>query len=266
MGENLKDQLLRTGLSEEEAGKLADNFVEGLKELGLSDTPAEETPPTAPGVVIPTLTTATDAGFRTRKGISPALLAVGVRQDLVKKYAPVLEKAMEEYGVKTQNSTAMFLAQLLHESAMLTAVVENLNYSELNLVKVFKKYFDRNTAKFYARKPEKIANRVYANRMGNGNEESGDGFRYRGRGFIQLTGKANYIACGQGLGIDLIKNPDYLLTAEGAARSAGWFWKSRNLSRSGDMGDIISNTKLINGGLNGLEHRVSLYKKLLPLV
>jgi putative chitinase len=173
---------------------------------------------------------------------------------------------MIEFEINTPKRQAMFLAQLLHESALLTATIENLNYSELGLVKVFKNYFDRNSAKRYARQPEKIANRVYANRMGNGNEMSGDGWRFRGRGLIQLTGKDNYIACGKGLGVDLLKNPDYLLTTEGSTRSAGWFWKSRNLNRTADAGDILANTKIINGGTNGLEHRTSLYRKLLTLL
>jgi putative chitinase len=160
----------------------------------------------------------------------------------------------------------MFLAQVLHESAMLSATVENLNYSELNLAKVFINYFDRNTAKKYARQPQKIANRVYANRMGNGDEISGDGWKFRGRGLIQLTGKANYIACGRNLGIDLIKNPDYLTTPEGAARSAGWFWQSHNLNKTADVGDVTGNTRIINGGNRGVDHRAELYRRLLSLL
>ena len=251
MPDNLEDQLKSAGLNNADAAKYATDFISGLKELGLTDT---ATPAPTPAVQV------------TSKSVSKALSQVGVRPNLVTKYSAVIDKAMAEYGIKTQNSRAMFLAQLLHESAMLTAVIENLNYSELNLAKVFKNYFDRASAKRYARQPQRIANRVYANRMGNGNEDSGDGWKYRGRGFIQLTGKDNYVACGKALGVDLIKNPDYLLTPEGAARSAGWFWSSRKLNRSGDVGDIISNTKLINGGTNGLDHRTSLYKKLLPFV
>jgi putative chitinase len=149
---------------------------------------------------------------------------------------------------------------------MFSASIENLNYSELGLSKVFKNYFDRNTAKKYARQPERIANRVYANRMGNGNEMSGDGWRYRGRGLIQLTGKENYLKCGKGLGVDLLKNPDYLLTPIGATRSAGWFWNSKNLNRTADAKDIVANTKIINGGLKGLAHRQELYNKLLNII
>jgi putative chitinase len=248
---NLEEQLLNMGMNPEDAKKNAENFVTGLKELGLSDSTPEPTP----------------AVMRTNNSnIQKALTALGVRSELIKKYASSIDKAMTEFGVTTKDRQAMFLAQLLHESALLTATIENLNYSELGLVKVFKNYFDRNSAKRYARQPEKIANRVYANRMGNGNEMSGDGWRYRGRGLIQLTGKDNYIACGKGLGVDLLKNPDYLLTPEGSARSAGWYWKSRKLNASADAKDIGTNTKLINGGLNGLAHRTELYRKLLTFL
>jgi putative chitinase len=241
------------GMNPEDAKKNADGFVTGLKELGLSDSTS--TPEPVPAV-------ARTTGSNTQK----ALTALGVRPELVKKYVPSIDKAMAEFSVTTKDRQAMFLAQLLHESAMLTATIENLNYSELGLAKVFKKYFDRNTAKKYARQPERIANRVYANRMGNGDEMSGDGWKYRGRGLIQLTGKDNYVACGNGLGVDLIKNPDYLLTPDGSARSAGWFWKTRKLNTSADAKDILTNTKLINGGTNGLEHRTELYRKLLTLL
>lgn len=246
---NLEQQFLSMGMSPEDAKKNASNFVAGLQELGLSDT-------TSPEPI---------QAVQQYNKLATTLLKVGVRSTLVQTYAKHLDKAMIESNIRTKNQQAMFLAQILHESAMLSAVVENLNYSELNLTKVFKKYFDRTTAKKYARQPQKIANRVYANRMGNGNEMSGDGWKYRGRGLIQLTGKENYINCGKDLGVDLIKNPDYLITPEGAARSAGWFWRKNKLNFSADKGDIITNTKIINGGSNGLEHRALLYKKLLNL-
>lgn len=248
----LEEQFQAMGMNPEDAKKNADNFVAGLKELGLTDDTPEPIP-----VISKTTSTS-----KTHK----ALIGVGVRSELVLKYTSSLDKTMLEFDITTRNRIAMFLAQLLHESAMLTDDTENLNYSELSLAKVFKNYFDRNTAKKYARQPERIANRVYANRMGNGNEMSGDGWRYRGRGLIQLTGKENYINCGKGIGVDLIKNPDYLLTPIGGTRSAGWYWKTRRLSLSADAGDITTNTKLINGGLNGIEHRTSLYQKLLKLV
>lgn len=248
---NLEDQFLNMGMSPEEAKKHAENFVTGLKELGLSDATPEPIP-----VVAKTSNSKTQS----------ALIAVGVRPELARKYSASLDKAMSEFDVNTKNRQTMFLAQLLHESNMLTDLTENLNYSELGLVKVFKNHFDRNSAKRYARQPERIANRVYANRMGNGNEMSGDGWRFRGRGLIQLTGRENYVNCGKGLGVDLLKNPDYLLTPEGSARSAGWYWKSRKLNSSADAKDITTNTRIINGGSNGLEHRTSLYRKLLTLL
>ena len=243
---NLEEQFLAMGMSADDAKKNADGFVTGLKELGLSDDNTTDT---------------TQVAYKST-GLENALLKVGVRPTLIKKYSKALDKAMFEFSIESKNQRAMFSAQLLHESAMLTATIENLNYSELGLVKVFKKYFDRNNAKKYARQPERIANRVYADRMGNGNEDSGDGWKFRGRGLIQLTGKETYIACGKGLGIDLIKNPDYLLTPEGSTRSAGWFWKSKKLGTSADRGDIIANTKIINGGMNGLEHRSKLYESI----
>jgi putative chitinase len=246
---DLEQQFLSMGMSPEEAKKNAENFVTGLKELGLSDNTPQPVP----------------TSQKTSK-LNNALLKVDVRSNLVEKYKVALDKTMIEFEINTPKRQAMFLAQLLHESALLTATIENLNYSELGLVKVFKNYFDRNSAKRYARQPEKIANRVYANRMGNGNEMSGDGWRFRGRGLIQLTGKDNYTACGKGLGVDLLKNPDYLLTTEGSTRSAGWFWKSRNLNRTADAGDILANTKIITLQAITSNHRTSLYRKLLTLL
>lgn len=247
---DLEKQFLAMGMSPEEAKKHAKNFVTGLKEVGLSDTNASNMEQIV---------------YKDNK-LENALLKVGVKSNLIQKYSKSLEQTMIEFFIETEKQKAMFLAQLLHESAMLADTTENLNYSENGLLKVFPKYFDRSRAIKYARNPERIANRVYANRMGNGNEDSGDGWRFRGRGLIQLTGKENYVACGKELGFDLIKNPDYLLTPTGSARSAGWFWESRNLNLSADKGDIVTNTKIINGGLKGLEHRTSLYKSLIALL
>lgn len=250
----LVDQFISMGMSPDEAKKNADNFIQGLKELGLSDISTEP---------LDTATPAFLSIVKNNNKFEQALVKVGVAPTLVKKYARYLETAFVEFDIETPKRQAMFLAQVLHESAMLSDTDENLNYSELNLSKVFKNHFDRSTAKLYARKPEKIANRVYANRMGNGPETSGDGWRFRGRGLIQLTGKSNYLACGKALGIDLIKNPEYLNTPEGAVQSAGWFWQSRQLNKTADIGDIISNTKIINGGSKGIDHRTNLYHGLL---
>lgn len=253
---DLEKQFIAMGMTPEQAKEHADNFVKGLKELGLADQ-KEQLTETVP---------ATMRIVSSNSNIAKALLRVGARANLVQMYESHLIKTMQEFSINNKNRQAMFLAQILHESAMLTAIVENLNYSEQGLVLTFKKYFDRKRAQRYARKPQQIANYVYANRMGNGNEQLGDGWRFRGRGLIQLTGKDNYVAAGKGLGVDLLKNPDYLLTSEGAARSAGWFWNSRNLNRTADVGNIQENTRLINGGFKGLDHRNNLYQKLLNLV
>lgn len=153
----------------------------------------------------------------------------------------------------------MFLAQIGEESGQFRWVVEDLDYSAQALLNVFPNYFTPEQANEYARNPERIANRVYANRMGNGDEASGDGWKYRGRGFLQLTGKNNYLACGTYLGIDLITNPDYLSQLPGASDSAAWYWLTNNLNTYADQQNVVECTKLINGGLNGLNVREQYY-------
>lgn len=160
------------------------------------------------------------------------------------------------------NRAAGFLAQTAHESAQFTAVKENLNYAAEGLMKTFKKYFpDAVTANAYGRRPEAIANRVYANRLGNGDEASGDGWKFRGRGVIQVTGKTNYLACGKFLGIDLSSSPEYLETLPGAVQSGVWYWTANNLNRYADQDDIKGLTKAINGGYIGLEERTKFYQE-----
>ena len=163
-----------------------------------------------------------------------------------------------EYYEMTQNAARLagFLAQVTHESGGFTAVKENLNYSKDGLIKTFSKYFtDDSIAKEYARQPEKIANRVYANRMNNGNEASGDGYRFCGRGLIQLTGRANYTKFANDLGMSIEDTVAYLETPNGAVASAGWFWDNNNLNQYCDSGDFITLTKRINGGTIGLVDR-----------
>ncbi len=172
-----------------------------------------------------------------------------------------LNAILPTHGINTKARIAAFLAQAGHESGHFKARVENLNYSAKALLSVFPKYFDAERAAEYQRKPEKIASRVYANRMGNGDEASKDGWKYRGRGYIQLTGKDNYTRCGKDLGVDLLATPEYLETIEGAIKSACWYWTTNKLNQYADSGDIKALTKRINGGYNGLEDRVSLYKK-----
>ena len=176
------------------------------------------------------------------------------------KYVDALNEAMWEFEIVTNQQKAMFLAQCCHESGHFRAVSENLNYSSDGLKRVFPKYFRTVDPAGYNRKPEKIANRVYASRMGNGDEASGDGWRFRGRGLIQLTGKNNYMSCGEDLEVDLLAHPEYLESPEGAARSAAWFWWQNDLNILADRGDIKACTKKINGGYIGLDDRVELYE------
>lgn len=176
-------------------------------------------------------------------------------------------KILPEYEINTAPRVAMFLAQCGHESANFTVLKENLNYRAESLRKVFPKYFPTmELANQYARKPEKIANRVYGNRMGNGDENSGDGYRYSGKGLIQLTGKANYIAFAESIDTPLEEISDYLLTFEGATQSACWFWETNNINPWADKGDVLKVTKIINGGTNGLQDRIDKYNKIIRIL
>ena len=173
-----------------------------------------------------------------------------------------LLNVLDKYEINTTNRIAGFLAQCGHESADFTVLKENLNYGAAGLRGTFAKYFkDDATAKAYERQPEKIANKVYANRMGNGDEASGDGYRYRGRGAIQLTGHDNYQAFAKSIGQSLPDTVSYLETLEGAIESAAWFWKTHGLNATCDADDIVSMTKKINGGTIGLEDRKAHYIK-----
>jgi putative chitinase len=148
------------------------------------------------------------------------------------------------------------VAQCAHESGNFVFIRENLNYKAASLQKTFAKYFPTaELAQQYANKPERIANRVYASRMGNGPEASGDGYRYCGRGLIQLTGKDNYTFFAGSLGITVEEASEYLATFEGAAQSACWFWEQNNLNRFADANDVKGLTKAINGGYIGLSDR-----------
>ncbi len=170
------------------------------------------------------------------------------------------------YEIDTPERVAAFLAQCAHESGNFRFLKENLNYKAESLVKVFPKYFpDMGTAKQYEKKPEKIANRVYGNRMGNGDESTGDGFRYMGRGLIQLTGKNNYTIFAASIDTPLEEIPEYLQTFEGAVQSACWFWEQNNLNKEADAKDIKTMTKKINGGFIGLEDRIKHYEHALHL-
>jgi putative chitinase len=183
-------------------------------------------------------------------------------------WTKALVEVLPTYKIDTPERIASFLAQCGHESAGFTVLQENLNYSADGLNKIFKKYFPTlDSAQPYARKPEMIANRVYANRMGNGDEASGEGYKYRGRGPIQLTGKDNYAACSDFLFQDdtLLQNPDMLLDSEYALHSACWFWWKNDLNNYADSGDLVTMTKRINGGTIGLEDRIKHYNEAMEI-
>jgi putative chitinase len=184
----------------------------------------------------------------------------GCNQANAIKYIEFFKGACKAFDITTSNRLAMFGAQLGHESASLSRVSENLNYSKAGLLKTFGKYFNETTAGAYANKPIKIANLVYANRMGNTNEASGDGWKYRGRGFIQLTGKDNYRAASEYFKEDFVNNPDLVLEPVWCCLISGWFWSARNLNNLADNKDVLVVTKRINGGTHGLQDRTDRFK------
>ena len=178
----------------------------------------------------------------------------------VEAWHTALSGILPDYEINTPERIAAFIAQCAHESAGFKAIKENLNYKATSLLKVFPKYFKTaEQAERYAHNPEMIANLVYANRMGNGAEASGDGFRYCGRGLIQLTGHDNYQAFADSIDCDIDTLPEYLATFEGAVQSAAWFWETNNLNQLADQQDIVALTKRINGGIIGLEDRKKHY-------
>jgi len=178
-----------------------------------------------------------------------------------------LQQLLPDYEIDTAERIAAFLAQCAHESGGFTAIKENLNYRAVTLRNVFPKYFPTDElANQYAQKPEAIANRVYANRMGNGSEASGDGYRYCGRGLIQVTGRDNYTWFADSLEITPEDASEYMETFEGAAQSACWFWETNNLNQWADRGDIVTLTKRINGGTIGLEDRKKHYEHALHVL
>lgn len=176
-----------------------------------------------------------------------------------------IPETAEKFQINTPLRLAHFLAQCGHESAQFRVVNENLNYSAKGLLGIFKKYFPTEAkAKLYERKPEKIANVVYANRMGNGPEASGEGFKFRGRGYIQLTGKDNYTAFGKAIGEDIASNPD-LVSTKYPLLSAAWFFSKNGLHKMADTGAtdqvVTMVTKRVNGGTIGLADRIKHFKE-----
>ena len=167
-----------------------------------------------------------------------------------------LNETFERFNIRTPNQQAMFIGQCGHESAKFRVLEENLNYRAETLMRIWPKRFPtREIADQYAKNPKKIANMVYANRMGNRDEASGDGFRFRGRGAVQLTGHANYFHASKALGEDFVMNPDLVATPRYAALTAGWFWETHKLNAPADSWDFLRCTKIINGGTIGLEER-----------
>ena len=172
-----------------------------------------------------------------------------------------LNETFAKFGIATVDEQAAFIGQYSHESNHFRTLQENLNYRPETLHQLWPQRFPTmEIAAQYAHQPEKIANKVYANRMGNRDEASGDGFRFHGRGLPQLTGHDLYFHFGQFIGEDLVANPDLVATPKYAAMAGGWYWKTHNLSAAADSEDWVKVTKIINGGTFGLEERVALTK------
>jgi putative chitinase len=204
------------------------------------------------------------------------IVAAGVKQATAQKWVEAVAAACQEFNINTPQRIAGFLSQCAHESGGFERLQENLNYSADGMAGIWPKRFavlgpdkkpvkkdGKNQPNKFAlalhRKPEMIANVVYSGRMGNGPTESGEGWKYRGRGLKQLTGKDNHRACSEGLGVDLVANPDLLLEPVYAARSAAWFWATNKCNNFADSGDIEGLTKKINGGLIGIDDRKKRY-------
>jgi len=183
---------------------------------------------------------------------SSQLQALGIDE----KWLEPLNETFQKYDISTPTRQAFFIGQCAHESGNFRILEENLNYSASALMRVWPSRFpDLNVASQYANNPEKIANKVYAGRMGNGTEETGDGYKFIGRGLIGITGRDSYDRCGKALGIDLISEPQLLVDPHYAAMSAGWFWNRAGLNALADVKDYDTMTKRINGGLIGLDDR-----------
>ena len=168
-----------------------------------------------------------------------------------------LNETFDRFGITTINQKAMFIGQLSHECGNFRILEENLNYRAATLMKLWPKRFPtQEIANAYDRNPKKIANMVYSSRMGNRDESSGDGYRFRGRGCIQLTGHANYFHASKALGVDFVMEPDLVSTPKFAALTGGWFWSTHNCNAPADALDYTKVTKIINGGTIGLDDRI----------
>lgn len=178
----------------------------------------------------------------------------------IAEWYDAVSRILPDYEINTVPRVAAFLAQCAHESANFTALKENLNYTAASLSRVWPSRFPPAIAEQYAHNQEMIANRAYCDRMGNGPESSGDGWRYAGKGLIQLTGKDNYTRFAESIETPVEQLPEYLGTFEGAVQSACWFWETNGLNQFADAGDILTLTKRINGGTLGLEERTQHYQ------
>jgi putative chitinase len=206
---------------------------------------------------------------------APTAPVSGLKLDKLKGHIPDAVIAMipdtaAKFGINTPLRLAHFLAQCGHESAGFKATQENLNYSAKGLMGIFKKYFPTEAlAKQYERNPQKIASKVYGGRMGNGTEATGEGYKFRGRGYIQLTGKDNYTAFGKSIGEDIVSNPD-VVSGKYALLSAAWFWSNNGLNKLADGGSadtvVTTITKRVNGGTIGLPDRIKHFKEYYSLL
>jgi len=173
------------------------------------------------------------------------------------EWADALNETFSRFDITSNNQQAMFIGQCSHECGNFKLLEENLNYRAATLMKLWPKRFPtQEIANAYDRNPKKIANMVYSSRMGNRDEASGDGYRFRGRGCIQLTGHANYFHAGQALGVDFVSNPDLVSTPKFASLTAGWFWSTHKCNPPADALDYVKVTKIINGGTIGLDDRI----------
>lgn len=197
-------------------------------------------------------------------------LAGCINNPAIENWYDTIIQTLPEYNITSINRVAAWLAQMGHESADFRTLVENLNYSAQALRRTWPRHFPTDAiAQQYHRQPERIANRAYANRMGNGPESSGDGWKYRGRGIIQITGKSNYTNCSMALYGDaqiLLDEPQILCEVDGAVRSACWFWNSRDINDPADSQDIVEVTRRINGGTHGLDDRQKRYHRALAVL
>jgi len=196
--------------------------------------------------------------------VNREMLCTITTPELADKWAVALDETCQEFAIDNPFRIAGFLSQTAHESAGFKFVSENLNYSAASLMRVWSQRFPTlEIAQRYAMQPERIANRAYADRMGNGSESSGDGWKYRGRGLIQLTGKNNYVAYSMACDNEALQKPDIVAEPKYAAESAGWFWSVNRLNQLADKQDVVGMTKRINGGTNGLDDRQMKYSKIM---